>query len=98
MNVVWSRVLRSVYRKEPVVSFVVTIGAVDAAIGGLNERWSLMALGLGMVGSALILRWWQAQRQLSIEPVENAPVHILPPHRSSLAVLSLPKKHPPKRF
>jgi hypothetical protein len=65
MDILWSRFLRALYRKEPIVGFVATVGVVDAAIGGLTEHWSLLTLGLGTVGGAIALRLWQLQRQSS---------------------------------
>lgn len=99
MGIVWTRMLKSIYRKEPVISFIVTIGAVDAAIGGLSEHWSLMTFGMGMVGVAVGMRLRQMQRQHEVEQTQRAPVHLLPPtsSRPSLPQLNLSKKNPPGR-
>ncbi|WP_421657902.1 hypothetical protein [Leptothermofonsia sp. ETS-13] len=98
MNVLWSRFLRSIYRKEPIVGFVATVGVVDAAIGGLSGHWSLLAVGLGTVGTAIALRLWQVQRRSATEPVGDHPAHILPPQssRPSLPTLTASKKSPPR--
>lgn len=98
MNIAWSRVVKSLYRREPIVSFVVTIGAVDAAIGGLNGSWSLLLTGLGAAGVVLLLRWWQFQRRQMVEAPKQSPVYLLPPRSSSasLPMLSMPKKNPPR--
>lgn len=77
MNSVWLRVVRSTYRRERVVSFVCTTGVVEAAIGGLNEDGSLLTLGLGSIGVAIALRFWQQHRQ-SARFIERAPVYTLP--------------------
>ncbi|NJP12080.1 MAG: hypothetical protein HC866_23590 [Leptolyngbyaceae cyanobacterium RU_5_1] len=99
MNNSWSRILKSVYRREPVTSFIVTAGAVNIAVGGLSEHWALMTIGLGAVGVAIALRWWQAQNRNSIQPQKRPPVYALPPHssRPSLPMLSMSKKNPPNR-
>jgi hypothetical protein len=92
--------LKSIYRREPIVSFAITIGAVDAALGGLSEHWSLLWFGLGLAGTGIALRWWQAQRHHSIAEDSRPPAYILPPHssRPSLPMLSMSKKTPPGRF
>jgi len=100
MNIVWSRFLRSLYRKEPITGFLITVGAVDAAIGGLGEHWSLFAFGTGTIAVAIALRWWQQHRQATLEQTHRAPVHILPPQTSSSALpsLTMPKKQSPRRL
>jgi hypothetical protein len=94
MNLLWSRMLKSAYRKEPISSFIITVGAVDAVIGGVGDRLSLMLLGLGIVGVAIALRWWKIH-QSKIEISSGAPIHYLPGHssRPQLPTLSMsPKK------
>lgn len=100
MDILWSRLLRVIYRKEPIVGFVATVGVVDAAIGGLTQHWSLLAVGVGTVGTAIALRLWQIQRRQAMESVSQNPVYILPPQssRPSLPTLSAAKKNPPGRF
>ena len=56
MNPINPRFLSSVYRKEPIPSFLVTIGLVNAIIGGLNDRTGLFSLGLATVGGAILWR------------------------------------------
>lgn len=94
MNLVWSRLLRSAYRKEPITSFVLTVGVVEAAIGGLNEHWALLAFGLGTSGVAIALRLWQQRKQMPTF-VDRAPTYILPAQidRPSLPLLK-PKRKP----
>lgn len=82
MNALWHRVLKPLYRKEPISSFVLTMGAVDVAIGGLGSSASLMLLGSGTVGAALVLRWWQIQRAQRDRPQEAMAEYFLPPSRS----------------
>ncbi|HEY9902627.1 MAG TPA: hypothetical protein V6D43_09385 [Candidatus Sericytochromatia bacterium] len=97
MNALWHRFLKSAYRKEPISSFVIIVGSVDAVIGGVGERWSLLSFGLMMVVLAVALRWWQTQRreaELSEQPV----THYLPPSssRPPLPMLSATKRQPPR--
>lgn len=96
MNVSWPRVLKSVYRKEPITSFVVTVGAVDAVIGGVGASGSLLAFGLGTAATAVALRWWQYHRAAGEQQPAPAPEYFLPPHgsRPQLPMLSV-KKNPP---
>lgn len=44
-------------RREPVSGFLLTLGAVDALIGGVGDRPSLLLLGLGTAGLGLWWRW-----------------------------------------
>lgn len=97
MNALWPRFLRSAYRKEPISSFIVIVGAVDAVIGGAGERWSLLTFGLMMVLIAIALRWWQTQRR-ETELAEQPVTHYLPPtpSRPALPVLNAAKRQPPR--
>jgi hypothetical protein len=93
MNAVLPRFLKSAYRKEPVISGLITAGVVDALIGGVDDSWSLFAFGLGTAGVALAIKLWRMQQR---RPVPEEPVvqHYLPPQPSSsaLPVLNTPKK------
>lgn len=95
MNAVLPRFLKSAYRREPLPSFLITIGLVDAVIGGFDDRWSLFTFGLGTVGVAIILRWLLQQRR----PNSSQPVvqKYLPSHssRPALPPLMTAKKNPP---
>lgn len=88
MNALWHRVLKSAYRKEPVSSFIIIVGAVDAVIGGVGERWSLLSFGLIMVVLAVALRWWQNQRK-ETELADQPVTHFLPPSPSQPALPQL---------
>ncbi|HIK32618.1 MAG TPA: hypothetical protein IGS17_06850 [Oscillatoriales cyanobacterium M59_W2019_021] len=92
MNAALHRVLKSVYRKEPISSFILTMGAVDVAIGGLGNHWSLFSVGLGIVSLAIVLRWWQIQRfhETELEPEPETPnSYYLPPSAASPALPNL---------
>ena len=92
----WTRSLKSIYRKEPVVSFMVTAGAVNVAIAGFTEHWVLMSVGLSVVGVAVALYVRQMQtRRRPIPRQHRASVYLLPPSSESLPLLNISKKNPP---
>ncbi len=96
MNAVWTRVLRSLYRKEPITGFVLTASAVDVAIGGIDQNSSLVFFGLFFVTGALALRWWHLYNRPEriAAPPERAPIGALPAQasRPSLPDLAVAKK------
>ncbi len=98
MNAVFPRIVKSAYRKEPLITILITMGIVDALIGGLDDSWALFIFGLGTAGGALILRWWRIQQRpydRNEEPVKQL---YLPMHssKSALPMLSISKKKPPQ--
>jgi hypothetical protein len=62
MNAIFPTVLKRLYRKEPISSFIIIVGAVDAVLGGVNEVGTLMILGLLTSGAAIGYRWWCIQQ------------------------------------
>jgi hypothetical protein len=62
MNAIFPTVLKRLYRKEPISSFIIIVGAVDAVLGGVNELGTLMILGLLTSGVAIGYRWWCIQQ------------------------------------
>ncbi|EKQ67436.1 hypothetical protein OsccyDRAFT_3709 [Leptolyngbyaceae cyanobacterium JSC-12] len=94
----WTRILKSAYRKQPIISFMITVGTVNVAVGGLGEHWSLMSLGFSVVGIAIALGVRQKYaRKRPLEPQNRPPVYILPPSSAGLPMLSMSKKNPPGR-
>jgi len=93
----WTRNLKSIYRKQPVVGFGVTVGAVNVAIGGLTEHWALMSLGLSVVGVAIAFGFRQMQVRRPLRVPQRRAAYVLPPAGSSLPMLSVPKQNPPER-
>ncbi|WP_353933148.1 hypothetical protein WJM97_10715 [Okeanomitos corallinicola TIOX110] len=95
MNAVLPRFLKSAYRKEPIISTLVTIGIVDALIGGFDDSWTLFTFGLGTTGVALLLKLWQMQQRPPL-PEETVVQHYLPPQSSSppLPIITVSKKKP----
>jgi 4-hydroxybenzoate polyprenyltransferase len=70
--------LKSFYRKEPITGLIITAGAVNALLGGMNEIGSLFVLGLLASGGAIGYRWWmikqttvQQPEQLYLPPVDE---------------------------
>jgi hypothetical protein len=94
MNAPWSKLLKSAYRKEPITSFAIIVGVVDAAIGGVDEHWSLLTFGLSTVGIAIALRLWQFQHR-PVEPTQQTPKYYLPPTsaRPALPTLTAAKRN-----
>ena len=98
MDVAWSQIMGSIYRKEPILAFGITVGAVDAAIGGFSEHYSLLMVGLLTVGAAIALRLWlQQQVRPRPQPPQRKPTYLLADKSSSasLPLLTMPKKNPP---
>lgn len=98
MNVILPRFLKSAYRREPIISVLITMGIVDALIGGVGDSWSLFAVGLGTVGITLVWRFWRSSQQRRSFPEEPVVQHYLPARSSStsLPMLSVAKKKPPQ--
>ncbi len=101
MNAVLPRFLKSAYRREPLISILITMGVVDALIGGLDDSWSLFVFGLGTTGVSLAWKFLRIQQHppVVVEEEEEAAVqYYLPPQpsNSSLPMLSIPKKKPPR--
>ncbi|WP_069791804.1 hypothetical protein A5482_012570 [Cyanobacterium sp. IPPAS B-1200] len=69
--------LKSVYRQEPISAFIFTFGAIELAMGGFSEHWSLMSFGLLFVITGLMMRWLQTQKPQKKIP-RNTPRRYLP--------------------
>ncbi|WP_404787927.1 hypothetical protein [Altericista sp. CCNU0014] len=95
MNMLLPRFLRSAYRKDPIPSFLMTMGAADIALGGASSHGGLLFLGVFLLGGALGLKWVQSQRRTDTLP-EPIAQHYLPSQFSQeLPMLSMTKKRPP---
>ncbi|MCM0593793.1 MAG: hypothetical protein HEQ35_03180 [Gloeotrichia echinulata IR180] len=97
MNAVLPRFLKSAYRKDPIISVLMTMGVVDALIGGLDDSWSLFAFGLGIAGISLGFKLWRIQQSRPLPEEEPVVQHYLPSRSSSptLPMLTVTKKKPP---
>jgi hypothetical protein len=91
------RFLRSTYRRDPIPSFLMTMGAADVALGGVSGHGGLLILGVVMFGGALGLKWLQSLRRIDSIISEPAVKHYLPSKSSQaeLPMLSINKKKPP---
>ncbi len=98
MNAVFPRIVKSAYRKEPVITILITMGIVDALIGGLDDSWALFIFGLSTAGVALTIRWWRIMQRPALQNEEPVRQLYLPSHssNSSLPMLSISKKKPPQ--
>ncbi|MEB3218244.1 MAG: hypothetical protein VKN72_18715 [Nostocales cyanobacterium 94392] len=99
MNAVFPRIIKSAYRKEPLITILITMGIVDALIGGFDDSWTLFIFGLGTAGIALIIRWWKIEQGVALENNEEPVKQLyLPEHssKSALPMLSISKKKPPQ--
>ena len=87
MNPLLARLLRSVYRKEPISGFLLILGATDALIGGFGGRWSLLSIGLVIAIMGMVIRWRQSQK--TAEAIAAEPARYLLPPSSSRPPLPL---------
>jgi 4-hydroxybenzoate polyprenyltransferase len=60
--------LKSFYRKEPITGLIITAGAVNALLGGMNEIGSLFVLGLLASSGAIAYRWWMIKQTTVQQP------------------------------
>lgn len=92
MNPINPRFLSSVYRKEPIPSFLATIGLVNAVIGGLGDRAGLFSFGLATVGGAIAARWWLQQQSPTETHQKSSQTYLPPASSDSVPALSNPKR------
>lgn len=81
MNIFFPKALKLAYRQEPISSFILILGAVDAVIGGVGGRWSLFSVGLSIALIGILVRWRQQQKTSPLV-VKNSTKYALPPSRS----------------
>ena len=99
MNAVFPRIVKSAYRREPLITILITMGIVDALIGGLDDSWALFIFGLGTAGTALIIRWLRIKQSPTLQNPDEPVKQLYLPTRSSnssLPMLSISKKKPPQ--
>jgi hypothetical protein len=96
MNVIFPRFLKSAYRKEPISSFIVIVGATDLVMGGVGTQWTLFSLGLILILTAGLIRWQKIQKVNNLINQEKTRArYILPPSssRPSLPTLMSDKSY-----
>ena len=95
MNAIFPTVLKRLYRKEPISSFLIIVGAVDTVVGGVNEVGTLMIFGLLTSGMAIGYRWWCMQQAETIADRKSKQLYLPPSsHRAPLPNLDS-RRHPP---
>jgi hypothetical protein len=95
MNAIFPTVLKRLYRKERVSSFIIIVGAVDALLGGVNEAGALMVLGLLTSGVAIGYRWWCIQQAASSSDRQTKQLYLPPSeHRTPLPNLDSRRRPP----
>ena len=94
MNVVFTRFFKSIYRKEPISSFLAIVAATDLVIGGIGSHWTLFSFGLIIALTGGLVRWKQVQKSRQIQ-VKNQTRYLLPPSssRPALPMLISNKNH-----
>ena len=74
------RFFKSGHSKEPISTFVLTVGTVNIVIGGVDGHWSLALIGGTLVGVAIALRFLQSSRR-PVQLTNSSPVLYLPERR-----------------
>jgi hypothetical protein len=82
---------KSIYRQEKVSSFIIIVGVVDAILGGVDQRTSLLTVGLTTVGVAIAYRWLTVQKY-SEEIPEKSAKYYLPPQPDNSPLPNLNSK------
>ena len=81
MNALFLNFFKKTYRKESVSGFIFILGAVDAVIGGVGGRWTLLSFGLLMVLTSALLRWYKLHKAETVV-TKKSPRYVLPPSSS----------------
>lgn len=78
--------IKRLFRKEPIVSTVVTAGSMNILLGMLEGQAMLAFLGVLVVSGAIALRGWQKYRRPVVDFSEPAPLRYLPEQSSRPAM------------
>ena len=89
MNALLHKSSKKTYRRESVSSFIFILGAVDAVIGGVGGRWTLLSFGLLMILTATLWRWYKLQKANKLTN-NRSPQYFLPPSPSRSHPVRLP--------
>lgn len=68
------------------------MGVVDGILGGFNERWSLVSLGVFLLLISASVRWLQI-RKTENSFSANTSTRYLPPSRSQIPLPRLKRKN-----
>ena len=91
MNPLLTKLLKVIYRKEPISGFILLFGITDALLGGFQGRWNLFSLGLIIAITGILMRWLQAQRTNPTVPRKLARYR-LPPSSTAIPLPPLTNK------
>ncbi len=84
MNAIFPTLLKRLYRKEPISSFILMVGAVDAVLGGVNAIGTLTILGFLTAGAAIGYRWWCIQQAQSATARQSKQLYLPSSDRAPL--------------
>jgi hypothetical protein len=92
------RLIQRRFRKEPVISTVMTVGLVNALLGTLQGQALLAVVGVMVVGGTLSWRTWYRYRRPASRP-ERSSVRYLPDQssRPQMPVMGLSSKRQSSR-
>jgi len=92
--------IKRFFRKDPVVSTVVTAGTVNVLLGMIEGQALLAFLGIVVVTGTIATRGWQKIRRPVTDFPERPPIRYLPDHSSRPSVpmmgLSSRRDTPPR--
>ncbi|MGD1906762.1 MAG: hypothetical protein ACFB0C_12305 [Leptolyngbyaceae cyanobacterium] len=91
------RFIQRSFRKEPVISMVVTVGLVNALLGSLQGQALLAVLGVLVVGGSLSWRTWHRYRRPA--PMAERSMRYLPDQssRPQMPIVGLSSKRQSSR-
>lgn len=53
--------VKSFYDREPITRLIITAGAVNALLGGVNGSGTLFIMGMAAASGSIAYRWWMIQ-------------------------------------
>lgn len=78
--------IKRLFRREPVISTVVTAGTVNILLGMAEGQALLAFLGVLVVSGTLAGRGWQKYHRQPLDFADSVPVHYLPDQTSQSAM------------
>ena len=91
------RLIKSIYRREPIVSTIVTMGFVNVLIGCLQGQAALLTLGILGASGAIAFRGLTRRRYSDSQVPPSPPLRSLPSQsaRPQVPLLGLSHRQPP---